>query len=391
MKHMRKNRSMGITGKAVVRRLRAARRLPRAKRALSVSLAGIAASAPAILLIGLIAGLRGAGFLVLLSICAALFGAVLLSLLSVALLSAIRADLRTANGRYTLFVRYMRARHLDTLSVYRPHFLEREEGEALLSDVERYAKDFVLAPDAFDALASSEGDIDDVALRILAPYIGLLEYLSRASDGECRQYLAARQAARRAIKRWCRCVFPRYASPHYPLLAQNASFVLQTLAERHLAYTQEDGAELLRTLLEEALFYRDPERGGERRLIPRRSRYRAFSRLTRRIAAFPVQELSAGMGGERISEYAALLDEYDAYAARYTLYGCEPLDSAQGRRHCEDAVKDASTCFKCGLDYNGRHRAVCRRCGHYICPDCGSCYCEKLITHDMAHAAFRCE
>ncbi len=387
MKRIPKVPTSGMSAKAVVRRLSAAARLPRAKRVLSFVLAALAVLFPVALLIGLLAGLEGGGSFALLSVCAALFCAALLSLLSVAFFSARYASLRTVLGRNSLFEEYIRGRLFAALAAYKHRLLERVEGEALLRDAREYAARFVLSVEECEALASSE-DLEEAGLGILVPYHNLLAYLAGAEDGACRRYLSMRARMRAEIARRCRYILPRHAAVHYPLLARNMHLVERTVADNFSAFLEADIVLALRPLLAEAVFYRDPEQAGRRLMIPKRSRYRAFLSLIDGINSFPVHGIAVDAGGRHLEEYRALLDEYDAYAAGYTLYGSDTVDSKRCREWCDEAVKDANTCYSCGLDYNGRHRAVCPRCGHYICPDCGACYCERVISHDMTRATF---
>ena len=388
MKRTQQNRSMGISGRAAVRRIRAARRLPKAKRALSVTLAVLAVLVPAILLVSLLLKVGAAGFSVLFWVCAAFFGAALLSLLSVALASALLAPLRTDSGKEGLLTDYMRAYLAEALASDRERLLAREGGDALLTDLLRYAEHFRLTHSEYEALASAP-DIDAASERIAAPYLALLSYLSEATDAERLRYLAVREEARAVIKAWCHRVFPRRAAVHYPLLTRNMELVARTVADAHHAFACGEVERLLRPFLLDAILYHEYEREGARLLLPTRARHKAFRLLVERLCHFPAHGLAVGEGGRRLEEYRALLDEYDAYAARYTLSGCTTVDSEGCRRRYREAIEDADRCYSCGLDYGDRHRAVCRRCGHYICPDCGACYCGKVISHDMSRATVR--
>jgi hypothetical protein len=279
----------------------------------------------------------------------------------------------------------MRGRLFGALSAYKPRLLEGAQGEAILSDAEQYAARFLLTHEECEALSKAE-NFEEASLAILIPYHNLLAYLAGADEDGRRRYLAMRAEMRTEIANRCRCVLPRHTPVHYPLIARNMQLVARTVADRFSYFSAEDMTLALRPLFAEAAFYPDPKQAGARRMIPKRSRYRAISSLAARINTFPVHGIAVDAGGSHLEEYRALLDEYDSYAARYTLYGTEAVDSKHCREWCDKAVKDANTCFGCGVDYNGRHRAVCPRCGHYVCPDCGACYCERVISHDMTHA-----
>ncbi len=382
MRSIRKEYPKGMKGKSVLCRLRAAERLPLAKKGLSFVLAALVVASPILALLFLLLGWVGAEFYVLLLTCAAPFCAALLSLLSLAFLSARYAGLRTPKGRYSLMTAYIRGRLYDALSLYRPLLLVHRHGEALYLDARQYADRFVLKPQEYEALLSAE-DIDVFGERICAPYSELLEYFALSDADEALRYLTMRAEMREAIRAWCQRVFSRYAPAYYPLISRNMHLFAQTVAEDRRVFMNK-GASFYRHLLDKSLFYEDPERGGKRLPIPRRYRSLAFSALSDRLRGVFAQDVAPKAPREDLEEYKQLFDAYDLYASTYTLYGCDTVNIDYCRRQYERALADTTACFRCGFAYHdGRHRTLCQRCGHDVCPSCGACYCERVILHTI--------
>ncbi len=230
----------------------------------------------------------------------------------------------------------------------------------------------VLMPDGGIALA---GDL------IGKRYAALLAYICSSPDGAAR-LLPLYRAYSREIDRWCRLHIGGYDPSHRPLIERGACRLRCHALFEYADFIAAEGGGAYLDLIPTLALYADPEHGEDTpRHIPKKEQYDRYREILRVILATDGSEGHLAMHGEGLANLTSAIEAYEAYAATYTLAGEPRLDLARYKALCDEAMQDKSVCFRCGRPRPTRYRRVCSRCGHFVCPQCGACFCKKRISH----------
>lgn len=325
----------------------------------------------------------------LLSVILALAGALLavlgLTLVVFSVLFFTFGRAKTPEERTALATAYVRGLLVDTLPLYRDRLLSKKRGKELFEDVKSLASRFVITPEERELLLIP-GRTREVGERIRMGFELFLRELCDQLSEENDRYLKMRQNMLSVMARWRRLHYPRYAKPQRLLIEENMMLIHRKITEGRGEFLRTYGLSAYFELLGDVTLYRDPSRGGKGKPLPRKEQYEAFCELTKKLRRFDTHELSMALRGEKIDEYKMLIDAYDDFEKRYATAGCPTLDIKRHRERCLGAAQDTKRCWSCKKPYHPRHREVCERCGHYVCPRCGKCHCDKHITHKVATA-----
>ena len=328
-----------------------------------------------------------------------LFGAVIvasgLAYLLFALLFSLFPDVRKCEKRVELVTDYVKALLADTYRHYRPALRASKYAPDILYDVRGYATSFALSQEDMVMILVEDDPkksknvsyferkaaLLSVGEKIRMRYDEFLRYIVNAEDYECERYLAMRKNMRVVIEKWYNRHIGNYASVHRELIEQNISLVMQRVTDERAEFERTGGTAAYLQLLSETTFYHNPEKRGERELIPTKKKFKTFCSVVRRLERFKTRGMA--MPGKRslLEDYKMLIDAYDDYARHYTLRGGPTLEIDRYRKRYEDVLKDVTRCFHCRTPFHKRYRQICPRCEHFLCPVCGACYCNKFIYH----------
>ena len=289
----------------------------------------------------------------------------------------------TTSARMTeLATAYVRGLLTDTLVRFRDELLAvPKHGKGLFADAREYAARYILDAEERGALLK-KGALREEGERIRLRYERFLRGMIVAEEKRNERYLKMRESLERIIEKWRRRHLPNYDKIQVLLIEQNITRLRQDVTDRREEFLRTDGVAAYLYLLEGVTVYKDPNDGGAARIIPRKEHYRSFREVVKKLKAYDVRALGHALQGDGLVEYKYLLDAYESHAAKYTVAGCETVDSIERlRKRYEDAVADSERCWRCKTPFNMRFREVCERCNHYICPRCNRCYCNKHIFH----------
>lgn len=284
--------------------------------------------------------------------------------------------------RYRLLNKYVQALLIDTCVMLAPQLRALENGEAHLADAREYAERYVLTGQEWAALYH-EPDPRAEGERIRARFE---EYLREVIEGESGRYLALRANMKKVIEEWRRLHFHLYAEPQRRLLEENFQLLIQQVTEHRAFFLQTRGTHAYLELLNRVTLYRDkslpPEDGNARALpLPTREEYTNYLSAVEEIRQFDAKGLRYAMQGRRLASYKELLDSYRGFHATRAMTGCQTVDLARCEGYVKTAELDATRCWRCKHKFHPRYKRVCHECQHHVCPRCGSCYCDKHISH----------
>ena len=346
----------------------------------------------------------------------ALFGLDALAALVIAVLFSVCSDTRKLPTRIELATDYVRGLMAATYRHYRPALRASRYAPDIVWDARSYAASFTLTVSDLRLLAvadetrksekkedkkgrkKTEADKKEIRRKPLGyraqraaflaageeirmRYDNFLRYIVNAEDYECERYLAMRKNMRVVIEKWYHRHIGNYASVHRELIEQNISLVMQRVTDEREKFERTGGTATYLQLLSETAYYHNPEKDGERELIPSKKKYKTFCTVVRRLEKFNTRGMA--MPGKRslLDDYKMLIDAYEDYVKQYTLVGCRTLEIERFRKRYDEVLKDVTRCFYCRTPFHKRYRQVCPRCEHFLCPVCGACYCNKFIYH----------
>ena len=277
---------------------------------------------------------------------------------------------------------YVRGLLTDTLVRFREELMAvPEHGKDLFGDARRYAVDYILSVEERDALLG-KGALREEGEKLRLRYERYLREMIAAEEEGNRRYLEMRANMERTIEKWRRRHLPNYHKIQVLLIEQNITRLRQEVTDHREEFVRNNGVAAYLYLLEKVTVYEDPNDGGRALIIPRKETYTSFHEIVKRLKGYDIRALGRPLKGDGLLDYKYLLDAYESHTAKYTVAGCETVDSIERlRKRYEDAFVDSKRCWRCKTPFNMRFREVCERCNHYICPRCGRCYCNKHIFH----------
>ncbi len=307
---------------------------------------------------------------------AVLFLAVLVFLL----LGVLYGGTRSPKRRTELATLYVRGLLADTFALYRPRLVALPRGRDLAEDARLYAASYALNHEERSALLRrgalrEEGEI--IRRRYEEFLLGLLE----SDDTVSERYLRLRHSMQELVNRWRRGHMIHYGEAQRKLIEHNIGLLMQDITNRRSEFLKTEGVPAYFGLLGDITVYRDPEAGGEARIIPRKDACASFAAVVKEIKRFDEDVLGTARSEAEMDDYAALLQSYEEFTSRYVTVGCQTVDIERCREKLRTAKEDSHRCWSCKKPFHPRHREVCERCGRYVCPRCGRCYCDKYITH----------
>ena len=315
-------------------------------------------------------------------------GYLLLLVLSLAILFGFRrfygGGPATGEHRYQLLSSYVRSLLLDTCVVLAPELRRLKRGEEIIADSREYAEGYVLTEQEWGALCrASPPELRAEGEVIRARFE---EYLREILDGESERYLALRTNMKGIIDNWRRTHFPSYAKPQRELLEVNLRLLLQQVTDNRAFFLKTRGTHAYLELLNGVTLYRErgvlPEKDPKKPLpLPTGDEYTAYLATVEKLRKIDEKDLHFSLHGRRFDDYRELLDAYRGFHATRSSAGCPVLDIERYEKYEKAALLDATRCWRCKLRFHPRYKRVCPTCHHHVCPRCGSCYCDKHITH----------
>ena len=277
---------------------------------------------------------------------------------------------------------YVRGLLTDTLVRFREELLAvPKHGKDLFGDARRYAADYILGVEEREVLLA-KGALREEGEKIRLRYERYLREMIVAEEEGNRRYLEMRANMERTIEKWRRRHLPKYHKIQVLLIEQNITRLRQEVTDRREEFVRNNGVAAYLYLLEKVTVYEDPNDGGRALIIPRKEAYTSFHEIVKRLKGYDIRALGRPLQGDGLVDFKYLLDAYESHTAKYTVAGCETVDSIERlRKRYEDALADSKRCWRCKTPFNMRFREVCERCNHYICPRCNRCYCNKHIFH----------
>lgn len=129
-----------------------------------------------------------------------------------------------------------------------------------------------------------------------------------------------------------------------------------------------------------------PGASAEGLLLPTRTTVHRYIDLVKELDTLTSLENFLRLDRDAQENCRRLLGEYRSLRSSYFFADLPAFRAEETERRLEEADRDAVACWHCHRPYNPRHKTVCSRCGHPICPRCGSCYCKKYIVRSAGGA-----
>lgn len=313
-----------------------------------------------------------------------LFGLLLLGVIAAVIILALHRS-RLGDGqdfafRLAVLTTYVRGLLQKAYLVREAELLALPEGKSLAAMVRELAEGYELSNSEILVLMP-EGGLARTEELIVSRYRELMDFMLGSPADAIRLHSLYREYEKQ-VDRWCRLQSPAYDPCHRPLIERRALRLLSHALFEHRDFLASEGTTTYQDLIPTLVLYADPERGeDEPRRIPKKEQYARYREILATLRAVDSHEGHLSMHGEGLAHLGSAIEAYDTYAATYTLAGEPSINIARYRAIYSEAQGDRESCFRCGNPRPSRYRRVCRRCGHYVCPRCGACFCKKRISH----------